>query len=324
MILGSGYKGVNLNKNTKIWLNYAVGAVVSGILLWTIWLQVGKQIAQLDGRDWWQQGNRLFLFLGLAMMPLNLCTEAYKWKILAGSAQAITYWQALKSLVAGIAISLLTPNRIGEYPGRIIYLQRKNTVRLISVSILGAFAQFFTLFIYGLGGLIYYNITFPGTWQKLILLGCVVVTAVIGLLFWRFENWAVYFEKIKILRRFITYGQLLKRFNSKELITVLGLSMGRFAIYAVQYLMLLRWMNIDMGLPEGFLMASLFFWAIAVIPSIALAELGIRGKVSLYLFGHFTADSIGILCATIGIWAINVILPAIMGSILLIRLKFWR
>ena len=319
IIQGLFCKELNLNKNTKIWLNSLIGIAISALLLYSIWLQIHKQLSHLHS-DWWQ-GETIFLVIALLLMPVNLSIEAFKWKLLAGSAQPLSAFQAWKSYLAGIALSLITPNRIGEYPGRLLYLKRKNTVRLISVSVLGVFAQFFTLFIYGIAGLLYYNIFFPGYWQQIVLVICAIIVLLLSLIFFRFENWIVYFENIKWLRRFHTYGQLMKRFTMKEQCIILGLSLLRFSVYTVQYLMLLHWMHISLPAGEGFLMASLYFWSIAVIPSIAFTELGVRGHVSLFLFHHFTENTVGILVATIGLWCMNLIIPAIIGSILLMRIR---
>jgi hypothetical protein len=62
----------------------------------------------------------------------------------------------------------------------------------------------------------------------------------------------------------------------------------------------------------------------AVIPTIALAELGTRGEVSLYLFHHFSSNTIGILGATLAIWFLNLVIPSIAGSLLLLRMRLLR
>lgn len=257
-------------------------------------------------------------------MPLNLLLEAKKWHLLAGSAQPLTYRQALTSFFAGIAISLVTPNRIGEYPGRLLYLKRKNTIRLVGVSILGALSQMLTLFLYGLAGLIYYNIHFSDTFSTIILVACAVVLVIVFIIYWRFETWMPIIERIKWLRKYNVYAKLMKRFTPQQQLTILSISILRYGIYTAQYLFLLWWMNVDVPAFGGFMMSSLFFWVIAVIPSIALIELGERGQVGLYLFHHFSDNTVGILAATVGVWCINLILPAIIGSILLFRMRLLR
>ncbi len=315
---------IDLNKTTKIWLNYVIGGSISILLLWGIYLQIQKQLSKVDWDAALQTGPVYLLIICLALMPLNLALEAKKWHLLARSAQPLSYKQALYSYFAGIALSLVTPNRIGEYPGRLLYLKRKNTVRLIGVSVLGALAQMLTLFIFGLAGLIYYNIHFPGTFSTIVLVSCAIVLVVVFIIYWRFETWMPVIERIKWLRKFNVYGKLLKRFTPRLQLTILCISVLRYAIYTAQYLFLLWWMNVDMPAFGGFMMSSLFFWVIAVIPSITLIELGERGQVGLYLFHHFSDNTVGILAATVGIWCINLILPAILGSILLFRMRLLR
>ncbi|MDR3679738.1 MAG: lysylphosphatidylglycerol synthase transmembrane domain-containing protein [Flavipsychrobacter sp.] len=313
-----------LSKSTKIWLNYTIGAIISVVLLYSIWLQVTKQLNHMGTKVLWQLGPNFFLYICLCLMPVNVALEAKKWQMLAGSAQPLSFRTALAGVLAGIAFSIVTPNRIGEYPGRILYLKRKNTFRLISVSILGAVAQMFTLFLYGLLGLVYYNLAFPGKFEKAALVTCFLVTAGIGLVYWRFENWLPLLHKIKWFRKFRIFGQLLKRFTNRQQFNILGISILRFGVFTAQYLFLSRWMNVDMPLGTGFCMAALFFWVIAIVPSIALAELGERGQVSLYLFHHLSPNTVGILGATIGIWMLNLIIPSVIGSILLVRMKLLR
>ena len=313
-----------LNKSTKIRLNYLFGITLSVILLWGIYLQVKKQLTGVDTTVWKQTGPEIYLWACIILMFVNVALEARKWQLLASSAGRLTYLQSLSSYLAGIAISIVTPNRIGEYPGRIIYLKRKNTIRLISVSVLGAFSQLLTIFIFGMVALIYYNIAFPGFWAKVALVSSFPVSILLAWCYWRFESWLPLLQKIKWAQRYRIYGQLLMRFNYKEQLTILGLSMLRFAVFTAQYLVLLHWMNVDLPLVEGFLLCALFFWVIAVVPSITLAELGIRGQVGLYLFQHFSSNTIGILSATIGIWLINLIVPAIFGCILLLRLRIFK
>ena len=105
---------------------------------------------------------------------------------------------------------------------------------------------------------------------------------------------------------------------------VLALSLLRFSVFTAQYLFLLRWMNVAVPLAEGFIIAALFFWVIAVIPSVALTELGVRGNVSLYLFHNFSSNTVGMLAATMGIWLLNLILPSILGSVLVMRMRLLR
>ncbi len=310
-----------VNKSTKIWINYGLGAALSVALLYLLYVQVAEQLARIDTNALWSHASNSYLAAGLLLMPVNLALEVWKWKLLAASAGPISYRSAAASYLAGMAFSLITPNRIGEYPGRILFLRKKNTPRLVSVSVLGMFAQLIAVMLFGLIGLIYYNVNFPGIWQQFILAVTLLGAVTLVVLYLRFEQWAVVLERIRWLRRFRTYKYLMKRFTLREQLTVLMLSLIRFLVFTAQYLTLLYWMNVSFPVADGFFMAALFFWVMTVIPSVALAELGIRGNVSLALFGHFSDHTVGIITATAIVWCINLALPAITGSLLWARKK---
>lgn len=244
--------------------------------------------------------------------------------MLCNSVEPLSYSRAFSSYLTGMAFSIVTPNRIGDYPGRILYLGRNNTFRYVNVSILGAISQLSAIFLFGIAGLIYYNIAFPAIIAKMALGICIAGNIFIAVIYWRFEAWLPGMERIKWLKKFATYGRLLNRFTIRRQMIILGMSVLRFSIFTAQYLILLKWMNVNVPLAEGFCMAALFFWIMAVIPSIALAELGIRGNVSLYLFQHFSSNTVGILAATSGIWLLNLVLPSILGSILIMRMRLFR
>lgn len=317
----------DLNKSTKIWLNYLLGGTISLLLLWGIYGQVSSQLEKVDINTLWDTGPDYFMWICVILMPVNLLLEAKKWQILAGSAQPLSFRGALASYLGGIAFSLVTPNRLGEYPGRMLYLKRKNTIRLVSVSILGALTQMLTLFVFGTIGLAYFCVNFYEPLALLLLILSSMITVVLIIAFWRFETWLPLIERIKWLRKFRVYKTLLKKFTPKQQLTILGISLLRYSIYTAQYLFLLYWMKIEMPFFDGYWICALFFWVITVIPSITLVELGERGYVALYLFHEATGLSeniVGILAATVGIWLINLTLPAILGSLLLLRMRLLR
>lgn len=300
------------------------GGVISAFLLWAIYGQVNVQLNSADASAWQQTGAPVYLIICLALMLVNIFLESYKWYMLLLWAEPISYLKVLGSYLAGIAFSIVTPNRIGEYPGRILYLGGGNTFRYINVSVSGIISQLAGIYLGGFIGLIYYNLAFPSLIARLAVAACIIINIFIGLVFWRFESWLPKMEQSKWLRRFAVYGRLLGRVTTTKKIKVLSLSLLRVLVFTAQYLFLLKWMNVDVPIVQGFCTAALFFWVMAVIPSFALTELGIRGAVSIYIFGNFSSNTIGIVAATTGLWMLNLIVPSVIGSILIIRMKWVR
>ena len=83
---------------------------------------------------------------------------------------------------------------------------------------------------------------------------------------------------------------------------------------------------------QGFILIPVIYLIMAIIPSIALADLGIRGSVSLYILGLYFArygngvptPEVSILAASTALWLINLILPALLGTLFVFNLKFFR
>jgi hypothetical protein len=66
------------------------------------------------------------------------------------------------------------------------------------------------------------------------------------------------------------------------------------------------------------------FLVLAIIPTFAIAELGLRGKVSLKILELFSPNSLGISITAATIWLINLILPAIAGSLMILSVKIFN
>ena len=69
---------------------------------------------------------------------------------------------------------------------------------------------------------------------------------------------------------------------------------------------------------------TVMFLALAIVPTIALAELGVRGKISIFLFGVFSPNTLGIVLTASSIWLINLVVPALAGSLFILGIKLFR
>jgi hypothetical protein len=291
------------------------------LLFIAIFYQARGQLAKMASWQWWSEDAWLFISLSLLLMPLNLSLEALKWKLLCCLNNTITWKESLRSIFGGIAISILTPNRIGEYPARIYVLKGKITGRLLISAAMGAIAQFITLFLFGAIGLTYYNLFFPGKIQFILLISCIAVLLFVCALYFGQKAWICKIGNGRFLRRLKTYLYILQKFSISDQLSVLVLSFLRYLVFTTQFVLLLKAMNIPIHLGEGYFISFIFFWAIAVIPSFAVAELGIRGQVGILLFSAVSSNVLGILSATISLWFINLMFPAIIGSFSFLRGK---
>ncbi len=292
-------------------------------------LSVAKIKFALKGQQGWMFWVMLFLML------VNWGIEARKWQVLLKGLENISWFKAFKATVTGVAFAMNTPNRIGEYGGRVLYLREGNRIRGVSLTIVGSMSQFLITLIVGCGGLIFLlNISGSaaaiagagkyGLWIKVVL-NIIAAVAVLGLIVYFRLGWLIkLIDKIPAFNKLATHIEILEDLRFGVLLRVLSLSFFRYCVFIIQYVLLIHLMQVDVSVWQAFWLISVIFLILAVVPTIALAEIGIRGTISIELFGLFCTNNVGIITASLGIWFINLVIPSLLGSILIFRIKIFK
>lgn len=316
-------KPPSANKTKAKRLKWVAGGALTVLLCWQIWL------AAMPGWEQWQEGKSLtqpdltwMVFLSLLLLPVNILLDARRWQILARTTQPLDLKTATGSVLAGLAGGFLTPNRLGEYPARIWYLRLSKSSRLLTVSLLGITAQLAATLSAGCIALVYFTFLEAAYWAWAALLINLILLSVLLLIYFRFDRWAPRLEKLRWLKKFHLHGAH-NPLSIGEQWQILFLSLLRFACYTLQYFLILSWLGVGQDVSSGVLLLRciFFFWAMTVIPSIALAELGIRSGLGLYLFLPAGGNSIAIILATLLLWLYNMALPTLPAAWIVWRQK---
>ena len=64
----------------------------------------------------------------------------------------------------------------------------------------------------------------------------------------------------------------------------------------------------------------MFLW-LAILPTIAFLELGVRWQFALILLGGLSSNRLGISIAVTAIWFINLIVPSLLGVFSVFRVN---
>ena len=284
--------------------------------------------------------NLNILWIVLLLMPINWLIESIKWQFLIKKIERVKTWSAFQAVLAGTAISIFTPNRIGDYLGRIFILKKGDRLDGTVATIIGNISQLFITLIMGSFGIFYFmNEIIEQFFQIDMIYGqilrilIIVIDIAIIYTFFKFpviekalnENFEIY--KYPILRHL----NLLSEYNVDELLKVMALSLLRFLVYSFQFYLLFMAFNISLDFIEGMLVVFLIFFGITLVPSIAVAELGIRGIITLFIFNVLWTDSFNmseietmLVSATSLLWLINIAIPAIIGGLFIFKLRFFR
>ena len=271
------------------------------------------------------------LFWVLLLMFLNWLLDAVKWKFLIKKEEEVSLWLSIKAVFLGITVSIFTPNRVGEFGGRVFCLEKADRIKAVLITILGNVGQLLATTIFGTIALVHYMQAYSGFLDGeadywffiLVFIATILVSTLIAL--YLNTSWlSSFFMKFKFLRKYEDYSDVFSYYSTTELLYIIFLSIARYAVFSFQFYILLRFFLVDISLIESLTMSSLVFLTISIIPTIALTEIGVRGSIAIYFFGLVSANHIGILTATFALWFTNLVLPALLGTILVYNLKFFR
>lgn len=321
-----------MSKQIKILINWFLGPLIFIVLSWSLYTQIKNQ-PDLGLR--WQQISNSWqhprLWIVLLLMLVNWGIEARKWQVLVQHVQHFSFIKAFKSVLSGCSITMLTPNRIGEYGGRILYVEEGNRIKAISLTIVGSISQLLVTLIMGCAGLVFLRyfsqnsagstVVLPEIWWNALIWLSVTITLVLSLFYLRI-GWLVrMMEKVPALQKVVTHIKVLDEFDNIQLIRVFTLSFGRYVVFVLQYILLLQVMQVELGYMLSFWLITVFYLVLAVAPTIGFIELPVRVSACWALMKYYTVNELGVGTTALGIWLINLVLPAVIGSLLILSIK---
>lgn len=269
----------------------------------------------------------------MLLTGINWGLEALKWKIIIKKVQPISFTEAYRDILAGQAVSANTPNGIGEFAGRVAFLRKGNQLKGIALTVLANFSQLVITLVMGFASLLYFSYENHTIKTRLLektgwnLTGSELLSYSILLLFIFITLYLTLpricrqIDKRGKIKKLGTYLHYFRQTDKKELLCMLLISFIRYTVFVIQYVLLMKVFNVSGKMIELSWMVCGILLVLAIIPSIATAELGIRGTVSVYFLGLLSPNVIGITITATTIWLINRILPALAGSIVMLKLK---
>ena len=322
-----------MNKSIKILLKWIIGPLLAVWLFYSLYQQVKAQ-PDIDAsiiliKTLPFGANAFKFWMVILFVFVNWGLEARKWQLLMNVLQPISFITAFKSVLCGVTFSLNTPNRMGEYGGRILFVEDGKRIKAITLSVAGGMAQLIITMLMGCFGLAYLIFNSHGSgnlmgisafWLRIFLYGSTFGTLVFIFFFFRLSWLIKLLQKLPYSDRFLKYLNVLETFDAKILLRLLSISLFRYIVFVLQYIFMLQLLQVEQNVWTGFWIITVMFWILAIIPSFAIADLGIRGTVAKTLFAY-SSNTLGILTATFGIWFVNLFIPALIGSLLILSIK---
>jgi uncharacterized membrane protein YbhN (UPF0104 family) len=260
------------------------------------------------------------------LMLLNWFLESLKWKFLVRSIEKITVWKAVESVFCGLTWAVFTPNRIGEYGGRVFFLSpRKRIIGAIAMGV-GSVGQMVVTNIFGALAILWFAGRFMHLNSMLYyaLIFLVLVFCGFFLLVYFNIHWIDgLLSRIKFLKPFKKFFGILARYKKPDLLRIFIYCLSRFCVFTTQYYLIIHLFVPEIQAFEMVMMLFILFFIQSALPSLDLLDVGVRVSTATYFFTFITSQEIAIMTATTCIWMVNLIIPAILGSVFVLKLNFF-
>lgn len=264
--------------------------------------------------------------LGAALaVPLNLALETAKWRVpLRGLLPGWGFGRAWQAVCAGITTGLFTPNRIGEYGGRLLFVPADQRWAAAAYTWVGRLAQMLATLIMGavalgylvLGPGLRLPVALPAALTPMtgLALGIGLALLAAGLGIWGLP-------RLRFGARWQGLRQAWTQVSPPVLAAMTGWALLRYAVFATQYVCLLYAFGAGLPVWLAFGLVGLVFWVKSLIPGLTLSELGIRESVALAIMVPYGVPATPVLAASLLLFSLNLLMPAIWGLGLLYRVR---
>lgn len=291
-------------------------------IYYQVWLtdnfnQFWEQTTQLQTRQIW------FLVIATLLLTLNWGLETFKWQILISKIEKISYLRAFKAVLSGVTISTLMPNRLADYLGRVLYLSPTKRLKAIFATLVGSFAQILITVLSGSAAFLFYIQGFDDSeyFFYVILFFVLGLNILLVLLFYNIGLLNRLLPNRGFYKKIRQYVKVFDYYHSSGLTNILLVSLLRYGVFISQYVLLIWTFSVEIAFWQAISAIALVFLVQSIVPSIALADLGIRGATAIHFIGQYSQNYTGIITGAYSLWIINLVLPAIVGAFFILLIK---
>ena len=251
----------------------------------------------------------------LLLAPLNWFLEAEKFRLLVKRLSPLGRLNSFRAHLTGTAVSLFTPNRSGEFAGKILYLPPACRAEGALLAIVCSTAQLLVTIQAGC-------VSLPLLFSAIGLVPLVLLLGAGGSVLWFFlPEIANATTRIRLPASWRPAMATLGQVSYTQRGSVWGLSVVRYIVFCLQQILLFGAFGANSDPQVLFPLIASVYLVSSIVPNIGIAELAVRNAVSIYLYADAGIDMATVVTVTTGIWCINIAVPALLGGLSLLSIK---
>jgi uncharacterized membrane protein YbhN (UPF0104 family) len=293
--------------------------ILAAALLLTVLLR------HLDARHLLEAASRanapLLLAAVLLLLP-NLATQYAKWALLLRRVRPdATSREVRNSLLLGFSLGLATPARVGEFGGRAAALHRDDAPQLMGLTAVDKFLTMIVTLVVGIAGTALFAARYPFVDAVALIVAALLAAAVLTAAVLLVLRARAASDSARLLPRLLRgVAEGMRSVDATTLRRALLLSVLFYLTFSAQFLLLLCAFG-PCDLPGTVAGITVVMLVKTVIPPVTLGELGVREGASVLVFGLAGMSTAMAFNASLLLFVINLLLPALLGVPLLLRLR---
>ena len=259
------------------------------------------------------------LILAAVLLIPNILTQGFRWwYLLRRQTPGVPMKEIVASLMLGWTLGILTPGRVGQF-ARAFAVPSAPTLPTIGLTIVDKLFTLVWIVIAGAVGFFSF-FTIPSTWTL------VWIPIVLGILYLAMSPRTLNYLLQKLIR-YLPFRDKIEKItstlsilNTRDCIIAHIFSILMVITFFSQFVILIS-AFFPIGYLDGFRATAAVIFVKTALP-ITFGELGIGEAASIHFFGQFGVQKAAAFNASILLFAINLVIPSLVGLIFLPALKF--
>jgi len=267
---------------------------------------------QLDWGKFSQLVDRKKSFFGILFILLfsvvNRFLEILKWQNLVSFINPISIGEATKQVLGALTAGIFTPNGLGEYAGKAMYFNKKQTKKIIFLNLICNGIQMILTVLFGIIGL-----AIIGYWKWSI----VILTIAFLLFILFFFSKKITIKGYSIEKLLNKINEIPKHIHQKNMIY----GLFRYLVFSHQYYFLFLAFDVDLPYLSLISTIAVVYFLASSLPSFQFLDFAVKGSVALFFFGKLGVNEWIVIFISTLMWFLNVVLPVIIGSYYVLKFK---
>ncbi|MCE2789221.1 MAG: flippase-like domain-containing protein [Saprospiraceae bacterium] len=303
-----------------------ISMCLTGFIAWQIHAHVSS--VAVFGFSFLENNHTgLWVILLFTATIVNWWIEMFKWHLLVSKTTQTTFGKSARAVLGGLVIGLITPGRLGEIPGRMLFYSDEFRLFLLSNSLFASLAQnLWNVLVGGMAmcSLFYF---FDGTllpevtsWFSVSMAFLALVTAVLAIFY------KVLLKKMPFIANRLRSVEENLRLSVQGIshtvrVGVLVLSGARYVVYLGQYMVIIFLLVPEIQWLHVATVCSLQFMLQTIIPVPAVLSLPARAQLAILCWNLVDINPGTAFIATSVLWVLNLGIPGLLGAITLLLRK---